>query len=85
MKFKAEDRLRYLKIGVAMNILIALFMSYQIPNPSIQKMFKLVFMGLALLCMVLILNHKAEKPKRWLNLLLTIAILALSILYVLEK
>jgi hypothetical protein len=85
MKFKAEDRLRYLKIGVAMNILIALFMSYQISNPSIQKTLKLVFMGLALFCMILILNHKAEKPKTWLNLLLTIAILVTSLFYVMEK
>ena len=85
MKFKAEDRLRYLKIGVAINILIALFMSYQISNPSIQKILKLVFMGLALLCMVLILNHKVEKPKTWLNLLLTIAIIITSLFYIMEK
>ncbi|MCP9768175.1 hypothetical protein EGI22_09640 [Lacihabitans sp. LS3-19] len=85
MKFKAEERLRYLKIGVALNILIALFMSYQIPSPSIQKIFKVIFMSLALLCMILVLNHKSEKPKRWMNILLTIAIIVTSILYLMEK
>ena len=85
MKFTAEDRLKYLKFGVAINILIALFMSYQIPSPSIQKIFKMIFMGLALFCMILILNHKSEKSKRWLNVLLLIAILATSLLYLSEK
>lgn len=84
MNSVSQNLLKYLKIGVALSILTALFMSYQIPQ-SFYKTFKLIFLILALLGMALIMNYKTEKPKRLWNIVLSIFILLLTILTFMEK
>jgi cell division protein FtsW (lipid II flippase) len=79
-----QNLLKYLKVGVALSILTALFMSYQIPQ-SFYKIFKLIFLILALLGMVLIMNYKTEKPQRLWNIVLSFFVLGLVILTFLEK
>ena len=84
MNFTTQNSLKYLKIGVALSILSALFMSYQIPH-SFYKTFKLIFLILSLLGMFLIMNYKSEKPKRVWNVVLSLFILALAVLTFMEK
>lgn len=84
MNFITQNTLKYLKIGVALSILTALFMSYQIPQ-SFYKTFKLIFLILSLLGMFLIMNYKSEKPKRVWNIVLSLFILALVVLTFIEK
>jgi len=84
MNFITQDTLKYLKIGVALSILSALFMSYQIPQ-SFYKTFKLIFLILSLLGMFLIMNYKSEKQKRVWNIVLSLFILALTVLTFIEK
>lgn len=79
MSMSSTRALNYLKIGVAISILTALFMSYQIPQ-SFYKTFKLFFLILALLGMFLIMNYKTEKSKRTWNLILAAAIAVLAVL-----
>jgi cell division protein FtsW (lipid II flippase) len=76
--------LNYLKIGVAISILTALFMSYQVPI-SFYKTFKLFFLIIGLLLMVLIMNYKTEKSKRIWNVILAIAITTLAVLTFMEN
>ena len=76
--------LNYLKIGVAISILTALFMSYQVPV-SFYKTFKLFFLIIGLLLMFLIMNYKTEKSKRIWNVILAIAIAALAVLTFMEN
>jgi uncharacterized membrane protein len=76
--------LNYLKIGVAISILTALFMSYQVPK-SFYKTFKLFFLIFGLLLMFLIMNYKIEKSKRIWNVILAIAIAALAVLTFMEN
>jgi cell division protein FtsW (lipid II flippase) len=76
--------LNYLKIGVAISILTALFMSYQVPT-SFYKTFKLFFLIIGLLLMVLIINYKTEKSKRIWNVILAIAITTLAVLTFMEN
>ena len=80
-----SSKLRYLKIGVGVCIIVALFFSYQLPFGMYQTVFKEFFLGLALFLMILIMNHKAESGKRMLNLLLSLSIVVLMILYFFEK
>lgn len=84
MNISTSKALSYLKIGVALSILTALFMSYQIPQ-SFYKTFKLIFLIMALLGMFLIMNYKSEKSRRTWNFILTAAIGGLAILTFLEK
>ncbi len=84
MNFTTQNALKYLKIGVALSILTALFMSYQIPQ-SFYKTFKLIFLILSLLGMFLVMNYKTEKPKRVWNVVLSLFLLVLAILTFLEK
>jgi len=84
MNFTTQNTLKYLKIGVALSILTALFMSYQIPQ-SFYKTFKLIFLILSLLGMFLIMNYKTEKPKRIWNIVLSLFVLALAILTFMEQ
>lgn len=76
--------LKYLKIGVTLSILTALFMSYQIPG-SFFKTFKAFFFILSLIGMVLIMNYKSHKSERIWNIILSVAILVLTVLTFFEK
>jgi len=84
MIMSSTRALNYLKIGVAISILTALFMSYQIPQ-SFYKTFKLFFLILALLGMFLIMNYKTEKSKRTWNIILAAAIAVLAVLTFMEN
>jgi uncharacterized membrane protein len=84
MNSTTQITLKYLKIGVALCILTALFMSYQIPQ-SFYKTFKLFFLILAMLGTFLIMNYKTESTRRVWNLVLSLLILILTILTFLEK
>jgi cell division protein FtsW (lipid II flippase) len=84
MNFTTQNALKYLKIGVALSILTALFMSYQIPQ-SFYKTLKLIFLIISLLGMFLVMNYKTEKPKRVWNIVLSLFLLVLAILTFLEK
>ncbi|MCP9765032.1 hypothetical protein [Lacihabitans soyangensis] len=84
MSISSSKALNYLKIGVAISILTALFMSYQIPQ-SFYKTFKLFFLIIALLGMFLIMNYKTERSKRTWNIILASAIAALAVLTFMEN
>jgi phosphatidylglycerophosphate synthase len=84
MNILGKDTLKYLKVGVALSILTALFMSYQIPV-SFYKTFKLIFLALALVGMFLVMNFKSEQSRRVWNIVLSVAILILTILTFIEK
>jgi cell division protein FtsW (lipid II flippase) len=84
MSISNSKALNYLKIGVAISILTALFMSYQIPQ-SFYKTFKLFFLIIALLGMFLIMNYKTERSKRTWNIILASAIAALAVLTFMEN
>ncbi len=83
MIITASKTLNYLKIGVALSVLTALFMSYQIPY-SFYKTFKLIFLILAILGMFLIMNYKTERSRRLWNLILTASVGCLAVLTFLE-
>jgi cell division protein FtsW (lipid II flippase) len=76
---------KIIKWAVAIFVITALFFSYQLPEGFYQQLIKIIFMALALLGMLLILNQKTETSKRWLNLGLTGLIAITLILYFLEN
>ena len=84
MNILGKNTLKFLKLGVALSILTALFMSYQVPV-SFYKTFKLIFLALALVGMFLVMNFKAEQSKRIWNIVMSLAILILTIFTFLEK
>lgn len=84
MNILGKNTLKFLKLGVALSVLTALFMSYQIPA-SFYKTFKLIFLVTAIVGMFLIMNFKAEQSKRIWNIVLSLAILILAIFTFLEK
>ena len=75
---------RFLKIGVTLSVLTAIFMSYQIPT-SFLKTFKSFFLILSFFGMILIMNYKSQKSIKIWNLVLSIAILILIVLTFFEK
>lgn len=79
-----ENKLRFYKVGVAIGIFMALFFSYQIPQGKYQTMFKEVFLGISVLLMLVIMNHKVESSRKWLNIGVISAIVITMVLYLFE-
>lgn len=83
MNLSTENKLKYLKIGVAACIFMALFFSYQLPAGKFQMIFQEVFLGISVLLMLVLLNHKVESSKKWFNIALMVAIIFTMVLYLL--
>lgn len=74
-----------LKAIIAILVFIALFGSYQIPIASVQKVVQVICLAVCLICMFLIMRDPEEQGKKWLNIILSILLLATLVAYIIAK
>lgn len=74
-----------IKIAIALLVFMALYGSFQIPVPFIQKIIQVTCLGLALVGMFLVMRTPEESGKRILNIVLSVAILACLLAFLFVK
>jgi cell division protein FtsW (lipid II flippase) len=73
-----------LKIAVAILVFVALFASYNIPGAAGQKVVQIISLVSSLFFMFLIMRNPLERGKKWLNIILSVLLLATLVAYALK-
>jgi hypothetical protein len=81
---KVKYKLAILKIITAICIFIAVFFAYQLPAGGFQTIFKVTFLAISAICVVVISSHTSEQKNRLVNYLFLFFLVVTSVLFLLE-
>jgi cell division protein FtsW (lipid II flippase) len=73
-----------LKLAVAILVFVALYLSYNIPGAFGQKIVQIASLVSSLFLMFVIMRNPEERGKKWLNIILSVLILATLLTYALK-
>ncbi len=73
-----------LKIAVALLVFVALFASYNVPGAVGQKVVQIISLVTSLFFMFMIMRNPIEKDKKWLNIILSVLLLATLVAYTIK-